>query len=227
MPVFAVLAAAAQVRHGVDAAHLHPHQVADAEGRRQRDVEAAVAIQQRRVLAVELQAFLVGDDHRHARAVFAVVEDLLRFVVRRVEIDLRRAEDRAAARPHVVAVDRRRRRVAREAVEGLLVRALAAEAAGGADAGQLDLAHLLAAQVIHLDLRVRVFQVRGHQQAADDVGAFERLRRLRDDFFPGSGLRLGNVDRNDPTARRVLVGAQPEGRAVVVNETVARVTLIE
>ena len=44
----------------VDAAHLQPRQPADREARRQRDVEAAVAVEQRRVVAVELEALLVA-----------------------------------------------------------------------------------------------------------------------------------------------------------------------
>ena len=56
VPVPAIFAAAAQVGHREHAAHLHPGELADAELRRQADVEAAVAVQQRRVGAVELDA---------------------------------------------------------------------------------------------------------------------------------------------------------------------------
>ena len=48
VPRLAVFAAAAQVGLGIDAPHLHPDQVAHAERRRQRDVEAAVAVEQGR-----------------------------------------------------------------------------------------------------------------------------------------------------------------------------------
>ena len=45
VPVFAVLAAAAQVGHRVDAAHLHPDEIRDREAGRHRDVESAVAVE--------------------------------------------------------------------------------------------------------------------------------------------------------------------------------------
>lgn len=61
VPLFAVLTAAAQTRHRVNAAHLHPHDRRHPEPRRQGDVETAIAIQVRRVLAVELDALFRGD----------------------------------------------------------------------------------------------------------------------------------------------------------------------
>src|SRR5262249_30689948 len=48
----AVFTAAAQVGHGEDPAHLHPHKPGHAERRRERDAKAAVAIKQRRIAAV-------------------------------------------------------------------------------------------------------------------------------------------------------------------------------
>ena len=49
VPGVAVLAAAAQVRQGVDAARLEPGEEGGAEARRLADVEAAVAVEERRV----------------------------------------------------------------------------------------------------------------------------------------------------------------------------------
>ena len=57
--------AAAEVRHRKDAAHLHPRQPRHREPRRQTDVESAIAVQQRRVVAVQLDALLAGDGDDH------------------------------------------------------------------------------------------------------------------------------------------------------------------
>jgi len=59
MPILAVFAAAAQVRHGIDTTKFEPRRHAHAEARGLRDVEAAVAVEIRRVGAVKLQAFPV------------------------------------------------------------------------------------------------------------------------------------------------------------------------
>src|SRR5207247_2006357 len=59
MPVLAVLPAAPQVRHGIDPAALEPQHDGAREGRRQADVDAAVAVKNRRVPAVQAQPFVV------------------------------------------------------------------------------------------------------------------------------------------------------------------------
>ena len=56
VPVLAVFAAAAQVGHGVDAAHLEPRLDGRAERGRRRDIEAAVAVQQHGLVAVALRS---------------------------------------------------------------------------------------------------------------------------------------------------------------------------
>ena len=71
VPRLAVLAAAAHVGVGVDEALLEQREPRRAEGRRLDDVEAAVGVEQRRVGAVELQPFLVHEEHRDLRAVLA------------------------------------------------------------------------------------------------------------------------------------------------------------
>ena len=63
----------------------------------------------------------MSDEHRDARAVLARVEDLLGLVVRRIEAQLRLAEDGARARIEIVAVDGARHREAGEQVERLPV----------------------------------------------------------------------------------------------------------
>ena len=140
VPGLAVFAAAAEVGLGEDAAHLQPRQPRDREARQQRNVETAVAVQQRRIRAVELDPFLMDDEHRHARAVLAAVENLLHFVIVGVELQLRPAEQAAFARGDVVVIDARRRGEAGKRVERLVVGPLAAEAAAAADARKLHVA---------------------------------------------------------------------------------------
>ena len=74
MPCFAVFAAAAEAGLGVDAAHLHPHDVGGRELGHERDVEAAVGVEEGWRGAVELESLFVGDEHGDAGAVFAGVK---------------------------------------------------------------------------------------------------------------------------------------------------------
>ncbi len=180
MPIFAILATTAQVRLRVNAAHLHPNKIADRESRRQRDIEATVAVEIRRIVAVELQAFLVRDEHRHFRSVFARVENLLRFVVGRIEIDFRLAEDSALAGRQVVTIDRGRRSETGERVERFFVRGFAAETVGGADARKRDFVHQLACRVVDLYLRVRVLQVVEDEFVVNERGRLEVFLCLRE-----------------------------------------------
>ena len=108
MPFLSVLRATAQHGLRVDTAHFEPREHADRESRRHVDVETAVAIQVRRIGAVLLDSFPVRQEHRHARAVFAVEEHLHGFITGRIERDFRRLEDRGAAGSEIVPEDGRR-----------------------------------------------------------------------------------------------------------------------
>ena len=159
MPLFAVLTAAPEVRHCKYSAHLHPLKVAHREERRHGDIETAIAVKVRRVLSVELQALLVRDEHRHAGAVFARVEDLFGFVISRIEIHLRLAKHSALTRSEVVAIDQSRRDKAAVSVERLIVFAPASEAERVADARQLQLTHKRSLQIVEFDQSMCVFAV--------------------------------------------------------------------
>src|SRR5262249_33958626 len=167
MPLLAVFGAAPQIGLRINAAHLHPDQIADRKRRRQRDAETTVAVEQRRIPTVELQSLFVRDEHRHTRAVLAVVENLFGFIIARVEIDLRLAINLALAGLDVVAINGCRRGEAGESVKGFGVFALPAEPSGRADAWQFDFADELTVQVEELDLRSRVFQIRSDEMIAD------------------------------------------------------------
>ena len=125
----------------------------------ERDVESAVGVEQRGILSVELESFLVGQEHGDAGAVFAGVEDLFGFVAAGIEIDFGLAVDGTLAGLRIVAIDGGGRDEAGEGVESFFVFAFAAETCGGADAGQVDVAQEGAVQVVDADFGARVFQV--------------------------------------------------------------------
>ena len=104
MPLFSVFSPAAKIGHGIHAPHFHPGDATHAEAWCDGNVEAAVAVQQRRIVAVQLQAFLVSDEHRHLRAVFTGVKDLCGFVVVLIELHGRFAIQLAFAGDHIVAI---------------------------------------------------------------------------------------------------------------------------
>ena len=143
VPILAILTATTQHSMHVDAATLHErNHVGEVEGI-VGDVEAAVAVEQQRVLAVELKALLIGDKERGACAVLACVELHLGGVVLRAEAHLGSVEHAALARSHVVAIDRGGHSVGGEGVEHFLLTTLAADR-GRTEGGELNLGETLA-----------------------------------------------------------------------------------
>ena len=104
VPGLAVFRAAAQAGDGVDAAEFHPGGDGGAVGGRHGDVEAAIGVEQRGVLAVEAEPLFVAEEEGDAGAVFAVVEDLFGFVVGGAEDVFGGANGRAFAGGEVEAV---------------------------------------------------------------------------------------------------------------------------
>ena len=220
VPAASVLAAPAQIRHGVQSAALHPDQIADRKTRGQRNVEPAVAVQNGLPTARRTRAAAVRQEHRYSRAVPALEKHLLRYVIRRIERQLRAAEHGTLARRHFVPEDRDRRGKAGEPVERLSVRLPPAKPAGRTDAGQRDFAQPAAVQLEHLDPRRSVLQV-GHKKAVpDDARAADHLLRLGDHFFPIRSFRAFDVDRDHAPQRGIQVGQQPEQRTLIAEELV-------
>src|SRR5436853_302850 len=138
MPLLTVFPTAAQVGHGVHPTQLQPHHHRDGEARREADVEAAVAVEVRRIRAVERESLLVRDEHRDPRAVLARVEHLFRLVPGRIEVDGGRLEDTRRAGLEVVAEDRGGIEEGCEGVEHLVVLALAADRPDRPERGKLQ-----------------------------------------------------------------------------------------
>ncbi len=208
VPLAAVLAAATQVGHRIDAAQFEPGGDGGRKCRLQRDIETAVAVENRRIAAVVREPFARGDEHRHARAVAAGVENLLRLVLRRIERDLGRAPHAAMEQGQVVAIHGGRRRVTGKSIESLRVVRAPAEAGGRADAGQGDLAERLALFVEQAHFAVRVLHVGGNDLVIDDARALQRVLALRDDLLPLRLVRFVEIDRDDAVARRIEVGQE-------------------
>jgi hypothetical protein len=109
VPLFAKLAAAADVRHGHDKTVVEQHSVQRPEPRWIVHAVAAVAGDKRRIVAVALRSFAVDDIHRNLRSVLRLGELANHFSViefDRLVYDERRLLD--VARLGVVFVRRRR-----------------------------------------------------------------------------------------------------------------------
>jgi hypothetical protein len=91
--------------------------------------------------------------------VFTLVENLLRFIVSRIEVDFGLAEDRALAGRHVVAINRRWRSKTSERVKGFFIARLTAKTFGRTNSRKRNFTQKLATSVVNLDLRVSVFQI--------------------------------------------------------------------
>ena len=108
MPLFSVLAAAAQIRLGIEAALLHPPGEFGIPRRSHIHEEAAIGKHQRRRVAIALHAFLCRDEHRDAGAILRFVENLLHFVLIRGEGDGRLGKNFCLSGAEVVAINGRR-----------------------------------------------------------------------------------------------------------------------
>ena len=105
VPLLAILRAAAQVSHGIDATCFEERNDAGVERRGEADVEAPVAIEQGGVLAVLGDALLVGEEHTHLGAVLAGVGHLLGDEILRLELQLGLLHEARRAVGKIEAVD--------------------------------------------------------------------------------------------------------------------------
>ena len=221
VPFLAVFAAAAQVHDSQHAALLQPGDPRRAETRGERDVEAAVPVEQRRVVAVHLDALLVGDEHRDLGAVLRGEELLLGHVFVGVELDLGLLVERGFVVGDVIAVDGRRGDVGGHGVERLRILRLAAESADSADHVVVEVAEELAALVENLHERTGVLGVVGNQPVADMAHTREHLPLGGgDDVRPPHRVETADRDADDLVLRGVVVGHHEEMAVNLVNDGV-------
>jgi len=217
MPFFAVFAAAAEVGHGKDAAIFEQYQAGSAEAGREADVEAAVAVQVGGVGAVELKALAVYDEHTDFSTVFAGVEDLLLDVILGIELELGGKERLRFAGFYVVLEDGSRIDEGSEGVEEGLFVFLAGEAAGRAEAGELDFL-LAGAVVIVAEVAIGgIFEVVGVEVAAAGGYALKEVIGLGDDGFPVGFSGIFEVYFHEAILGRVDVGEYQHAIADVVH----------
>src|SRR5207245_4731563 len=115
------------------------------------DVKASVSVQNRRIVAVELDSFLIGQEHRNAGTVFAIVENLFHLVVAGLEAgNLDGAKNGGFARGDVVFVDRWRRIEGCVAVENEFVIVSSAESARGTQTGKRHFVFELAVEAVNV-----------------------------------------------------------------------------
>ena len=217
MPGLAVLAAAPEAGLGVDAAHLHPHDVGRGELGHEGDVEAAIRVEKGRRGAVEGETLFVGDEHGDAGAVLAGGEDLFRLEERWVEEKFGLTVEGGLASLHVQPVGDAGRGEVGELVEGLGVFAEAAEAYRGTDGGKFEPLDKGAIKAMELDETLRVGEIVHDESVVDDGDVAEFVGALGDDGFPVIALGMVQVDGDDFTVWRVERGEKPEERAVIVD----------
>ena len=227
MPLLAIFAAAAQVGHRVNAAHFEPDQVAHAEGRRERNIESAVAVQERGCVAVGLETLFVGDEHGHLHAVLARDPNLSGLEVVRLERHLGLLPESALPGLEVVAVDASGHGEAGEAEEGFGVFPFSAEARGAANAGEFQRLFESAVELVDAHFGPGVAQGVADKALTQHADLSERGLRLRDEFFPGGAFGSAGVDGDEATARGLQIGEEPEHRAVIAHEVVAGIEVVQ
>jgi len=209
VPVFPLLAAAAQIGQGVEAAGLEPRHHALVEFGRRGNAEAAIAVEERGIAAVSLQTFLMDQEHADAGAVLRWILDLLDLHGRKIERYFLPPPDLPLAGREIDLVEGSRLVEAGEAKERLrCVRR--GDEAGGAEARQGQLALRLAVQAETLDAATGVLQVLRHQQIAGQVELLQRgvlaLRNHLPPLFRIAGCRIVEIDGHHPLVGRAEAG---------------------
>ena len=141
-----------------------------------------------------------------------------------IESDLRCAEDACRTGLEIVAINRRRVEEGLEGVEHLAILPLAGDGAHRAERGKLEILHTTAVSIEHGDTAVRVGQIGGDEFPIDDAHVLEYVFGLGDDLFHVPAL--GSY-RDHPVAGRVEVGQNVQNPAIIADELVARVEVVE
>lgn len=205
MPFLSVLVATAKVHLGIDAAVLDEGQTRGAEARVEGDVEAAVAIQEGRVSAVFLQAFLVGQEHWDLGAVFRGDEDLLGDVVVRLEVDGRCPEHGRGVVIDIVLVNRGGEGEGCEGVEHFRFFILAAES-DGAVGRQGNLVELLTVHGVDVGVVGGILVVGDYHLAVGETDASDDIVAFGNHIHPVLHLRGLGRYAADAALGRIVVG---------------------
>ena len=141
-------------------------------------------------LSVELEAFFVGEEHRHAGAVFAVVENLFGFVIVGMESgNLRSAIDFGLFGRNIVAEDGGGIVWRREGKENEIIFFVSLQFGNAAGAGQFHFVFELAVETVDVQMTGDILEVGDEELASCDFDA------LDDSGFSGSApTRRGRLD---------------------------------
>ena len=211
VPVLAVFSAAAHMRNREYPAAVEPRQESRPVERRLRNAVGTVAVEDRRVVSVELDALDVHDRQRHERAVLRLDLDFGRDEVGRIVVLALRlqpgVDDFADA--GFVGVIAAEARPAPEVEDGPRTPRVGRQPVDIARERQLDPNRLCARCVRHAQ------QIAHAAVHAPDVERILRRGDAGDDRFAfrhdgpgGRQIRIGERNARDLEARRVLVGEQ-------------------
>src|SRR6266571_1949638 len=227
VPFFAILATAAQIGPGKHAAMFDPQEGSDGEDWSQADIKASVTKEQRWIVAVQHQPFLVREKHWHAGAVLRRVEDLRRLVTRRVEVQAYIPEQRKSAAREVVAKNAGRIEERSKVDEHLRISGPACKLNDGAESRQGDFTREAAIEVVKPDLVIGVVHVGHDKLVVDYAGEGDDVVLLRDQLLPLCAFWIAGVDGYDPATRRIPGGMEVEDGAAVADGVVDGIGVVQ
>ncbi len=216
VPRLAIFAAAANIGHGIGPARLQPRHARRRKGRKDRDVEAAIAIEDRRHRAAQILA--ADDKHRNSGTILGRIEHLPRFETRGIERQLGRFPHAGRGRVgRIEAIDRGRLGETAEHEVALRVPRFALHSSHATDAGQRQRSGGFAVKAGEAQFSLYIAQVVQDQLLADDAGTIEHGFVLGHD---GCDRRLSarQINPDHLLARRILAGHEPQRIANAVNQ---------
>src|SRR5207237_7602919 len=123
-----------------DSANFHPNEIGRRTRMRFRNIDPAVAEKISRILSIALHSLFIGDEHRDAGAIGAVVKDLLSRVIVGTKFYFWFEQDFTRALVEVIAKNFRRRSETGEGIKRLAIFTFAGKSPGSTETGQRDLA---------------------------------------------------------------------------------------
>ena len=177
-----------------------------AEDRLDADVEAPIAGQITRVVAVQRQTLPIDDEHRNLDLVFALVEYLPDLVILGSELDLCLAEDIALTARNLILVNGRGIRERGESIENRHVIPPSAEPRGRAQRRKYDFARLLPVKAVLEDLSIGIFEVSAEELATRGVGPIHYLGLFWNEGLPIFLGRFPGIDQDNLEIRRAEIG---------------------
>ena len=228
VPLLAILTAAADIGDAVNAAEIvHEDDAAGAEGGGDGDVEATVTIQHRRVGGGEVKVLAVDDEHRNLRAILNGNKHLRGGIVVRhkpldkVIAELRESEGRGVEKVRAAGEDKRRHLQRDKRVE-TLARQLRDGANRQLHAGQRAVDGCL--EVAHIHHVLNILEVNKDELVANEGHIVKHRRLLLDEL---RALLGADVEGNEPAVGGLEGGGEVEEGAVVTNEVVAALPIID